>query len=133
MRAVWSFWSAPYLGYYHRLWFSERHHLLSWILSVRSAGRYYPDTWLFTDSDGARMLVDGLGLQFRHVDLRRRPALIRIPIRTLIPGRRCKPTNDRSREISVELLSDRRWPIPLKNPRFEGRCTAASSEREEDW
>lgn len=70
MRAVWSFWSAPYLGYYHRLWFSERHHLLSWILSVRSAGRYYPDTWLFTDSDGARMLVDGLGLQFRHVDLR---------------------------------------------------------------
>jgi len=70
MRAVWSFWSAPYRGYYHRLWFSERHHLLSWILSVRSAARHYSDTWLFTDNAGARVLVDALGLPFRHVDLR---------------------------------------------------------------
>jgi hypothetical protein len=70
MRAVWSFWSAPYRGHYHRLWRSEKQHLLSWVLSVGEACRHYPDTWLFTDSEGARMLVDELGLPFRHVDLR---------------------------------------------------------------
>lgn len=70
MRAVWSFWSAPYRGHYHRFWHSERHHLLSWVLSVGEASRHYPDTWLFTDSAGARVLVDSLELPFRHVDLR---------------------------------------------------------------
>jgi hypothetical protein len=70
MRVVWSFWSAPYRGHYHRLWHSEKHHLLSWVLSVGEAGRHYPDTCLFTDSQGARMLVDSLELPFRHVDLR---------------------------------------------------------------
>ena len=70
MRAVWSFWSTPYRGHYHRLWHSEKHHLLSWVLSVGEASRHYPDTSLVTDSAGARMLVDSLGLPFRHVDLR---------------------------------------------------------------
>jgi hypothetical protein len=70
MRAVWSFWSAPYRAHYHRLWYSEKHHLLSWVLSVGEASQHYPDTWLFTDSQGARMLVDSLELPFRHVDLR---------------------------------------------------------------
>ena len=69
MRAVWSFWSAPYRTHYHRQWFSEKHHQLSWILSVGQATQHYPDLWLVTDSDGARLLVDTLGLPFRHVDL----------------------------------------------------------------
>jgi hypothetical protein len=70
MRAVWSFWSTPYHAHYHRVWHSERHHLLSWVLSVGEACRHYPDTWLVTDSAGARLLVDRLALPFRHVDLR---------------------------------------------------------------
>jgi hypothetical protein len=69
MRAVWSFWSAPYRGHYHRLWHSRKHHLLSWVLSVGEASRHYADTCLFTDSDGARVLVDALELPFSHVDL----------------------------------------------------------------
>jgi hypothetical protein len=70
MRAVWSFWSAPFRAHYHRLWLSEKHHLLSWVLSLGEASRHYPDTWLFTDDWGARLLVDALELPFRHVDLR---------------------------------------------------------------
>jgi hypothetical protein len=70
MRAVWSFWSAPYHGHYHRFWHNEKHHLLSWVLSVGLASQHYPDTWLFTDSQGASILVDALELPFRHVDLR---------------------------------------------------------------
>lgn len=69
MRAVWSFWSAPYRRHYHRFWRSEKHHLLSWVLSVGEASRHYKDTWLFTDSRGAGILVDSLALPFRHVDL----------------------------------------------------------------
>jgi hypothetical protein len=46
------------------------HHLLSWVLSVCEAVRHYPDTCLVTDTEGARLLVDSLGLPFRHVDLR---------------------------------------------------------------
>jgi len=70
MRAVWSFWSAPYRAHYHRLWLSEKYHLLSWVLSVGEASQHYTDTCLFTDSWGARLLVDSLALPFRHVDLR---------------------------------------------------------------
>jgi hypothetical protein len=70
MRAVWTFWSAPFRAHYHRLWLSERHHLLSWVLSVGEAARHYPETCLVTDSVGAALLVDALALPFRHVDLR---------------------------------------------------------------
>lgn len=69
MRAVWSFWSAPYREHYHRTWTDEKFHLLAWILSVGEATRHYPDTWLYTDGAGKRVLVDGLGLRFGHVEL----------------------------------------------------------------
>jgi len=49
------------------MWPGEKHHLCSWVLSVETAREHYPDTWLVTDDDGARMLVDGIGLQFAHV------------------------------------------------------------------
>ena len=67
MRAVWSFWSAPFEAYQHSVWNSPRHHLLSWVLSVESARRHYPDTALITDDRGAAMLVDELRLPFRTV------------------------------------------------------------------
>lgn len=69
MRAVWSFWSKPYrAGQYHS-WLTEFHHALAWSLSVQEASKHYSDTWLYTDDDGARLLVDNLGLPFAHVNL----------------------------------------------------------------
>ena len=67
MRAVWSFWSAPHRRFYHRYWHSERTHRLCWILSVAQAARHYPDTCLHADEAGAALLVDRMGLPFRHV------------------------------------------------------------------
>ena len=63
MRAIWSFWSKPFEAYHH-MWASPRHHLLSWVLSVRTAMQHYRPAALYTDDAGARMLVDELGLEF---------------------------------------------------------------------
>jgi len=71
MNAVWSFWTRPYLGSegagWGPRWHTEWHHWLAWGISVYAAARYYPDTTLFTDDVGARLLVDSLELPFRHV------------------------------------------------------------------
>jgi hypothetical protein len=67
MRAVWSFWTKPFRSHHKNVWLTERHHLLSWVLSVQTAKQHYPETALFTDADGARLLVDHLGLEFTHV------------------------------------------------------------------
>jgi hypothetical protein len=67
MRAVWSFWSKPFLAHHASAWPSQKHHLLSWVLSLQTARRHYSDTWLWTDDEGARILVDGIGLEFEHV------------------------------------------------------------------
>ena len=67
--ATWSFWSKPYASFHHNAWMSEKHHLLSWILSVGTAQQYYRDTLLVTDNIGAQLLVNDLGLGFRNVSL----------------------------------------------------------------
>src|SRR5262249_2182460 len=67
MKAVWSFWTKPFEAHHHSVWPSAKHHLLAWALSVETARQHYPDTWLITDDAGARMLVDGIGLQFTRV------------------------------------------------------------------
>lgn len=67
MRAVWSFWTKPFTNHYHALWTRPIHHLFSWVISLETARRHYPRTALFTDDDGARLLVDALGLQFDEV------------------------------------------------------------------
>ncbi|MEO7701869.1 MAG: DUF6734 family protein [Opitutus sp.] len=67
MRAVWSFWTKPWRARRSWNWPTGRHHLLAWVLSVECASRHYPDTALVTDSEGARLLIDGLGLRVRHV------------------------------------------------------------------
>ncbi len=64
MNAVWSFWSKPYLASRKTIWCSEKQHLLSWILSLELARKFFEKTVLFTDDYGARMLVDGLRLEF---------------------------------------------------------------------
>ncbi len=67
MRAVWSFWSRPFDLHYRHNWGSPLNHLLAWVVSVHAAAQHYPDTMLVTDSAGKALLVDRLGLPFRHV------------------------------------------------------------------
>lgn len=67
MRAVWSFWSKPFLAKRNIAWRSPLHHLLAWGLSVRQAQRHYRETVLVTDRAGRRLLIDQLGLPFVHV------------------------------------------------------------------
>jgi hypothetical protein len=67
MRAVWSFWTKPFNAYYSSMWPSKMHHLFAWVLSVEAARIHYPDTQLITDDEGARLLVDRLGLPFSRV------------------------------------------------------------------
>ena len=67
MRAIWSLWTKPMRTGNSWAWLSPLHHLLSWVLSVELAKKHYSDTALFTDDQGARMLVDGIGLEFNSV------------------------------------------------------------------
>ncbi len=67
MIAVWSFWSKPFVASRKRVWVSEKHHLLSWILSLHTARKHFHKQALYTDDYGAQMLIDGLGLEFDKV------------------------------------------------------------------
>lgn len=67
MQAVWSFWSKPFLAHRRHTWLSDKDHLLSWILSVGTARLHYAPVILYTDDAGARMLIDGIGLEFTRV------------------------------------------------------------------
>ena len=68
MKAVWSFWPKPAKEGHGSRWPSEKHHFLSWILSVMEASKHYgAETELVTDDEGAATLVDGLGLKFTNV------------------------------------------------------------------
>lgn len=66
-RSVWSFWTKPFQAHRRLIWFSEKHHLLAWVLSWERARQHYPETILVTDDTGAQMLVDGVGLEFTSV------------------------------------------------------------------
>src|SRR4051794_35780571 len=67
MRAVWSFWSAPYVSFYRRSWARPIDHLLSWVVSVQSVMRHHRDAVLVTDTPGRVLLVERLGLPFTEV------------------------------------------------------------------
>ena len=67
MKAIWSLWTKPLRKNRKSIWISEKHHLLAWILSVETAKKHYSETALFTDSQGARILVEQLGLEFTQV------------------------------------------------------------------
>ncbi|AFY34132.1 DUF6734 family protein [Calothrix sp. PCC 7507] len=69
MKAVWSFWTKPLQANRQSIWVSEKHHMLAWVLSVETAKKHYPQTALFTDRQGAQMLVEELGLEFDQVSL----------------------------------------------------------------
>ncbi len=67
MLAVWSYWSKPFDENVNGVWLAPKYHFLSWVLSVQTATRHYPDTVLYTDSRGADLLVGKLGLRFGEV------------------------------------------------------------------
>ena len=67
MRAVWSFWSVPFLARRSLTWCTPLHHLLAWGLSLRLARQHYPETMLVTDRVGKKLLVERLGLPFVHI------------------------------------------------------------------
>jgi len=69
VRAVWSFWSEPFVRGEGSGWLGARHAYLAWVLSVGCARRHYPDTTLVTDDRGAELLVEQLGLKFTRVSL----------------------------------------------------------------
>ncbi len=67
MRAIWSFWSKPFEKHRHATWLHPKYHLYSWVLSLETTRKHYPETVLYTDDRGARLLVDELGLRFSEV------------------------------------------------------------------
>ena len=67
MRAVWSLWTKPFEARHEIVWPSREHHLFSWALSFHTARRHFARTALVTDDEGARLLVDRLGLPFDEV------------------------------------------------------------------
>ncbi|MDQ1300493.1 MAG: hypothetical protein QG637_411 [Chloroflexota bacterium] len=67
LEAVWSFWSPPYLESRETSWAHDWFHWLAWGLSLHTARQHYPETRLVTDSRGAWLLIDQLGLDFSHV------------------------------------------------------------------
>ncbi len=69
MVAVWSYWSKPAHYVTSVPWCTPLASLLSWVLSVRCAQNFFKRTVLVTDDAGARMLIDGLGLNFTQVSL----------------------------------------------------------------
>ncbi|NLW46365.1 MAG: hypothetical protein GXY86_03365 [Firmicutes bacterium] len=66
MIAVWTNWTKPGENQISP-WLTEKDHYLSWILSVETARKHFSELHLYTDSNGARILVDRLGLEFTTV------------------------------------------------------------------
>ncbi len=67
LRAVWSLWTKPMQAHRGFAWASDKHHLFGWVLSIQRARRHYPETCLYTDDAGARLLIDRMNLEFDHV------------------------------------------------------------------
>ena len=69
MRAVWSLWRLPCRSGSGSRWGHEKYDCLSWLLSVGVARRHFSSLALHADDDGARLLIDELGLAFDHLSL----------------------------------------------------------------
>jgi Family of unknown function (DUF6734) len=73
VRAIWSFWTKPFRARQHYQWLRPEHYFLSWVLSIQTAREHFAKTALYTDDEGARLLVDGLGLEFDQVSTELNP------------------------------------------------------------
>jgi len=69
LKAVWSLWTKPFCQGAGIGWLSFKHYLCSWILSVERGRQWFTTTELVTDSAGAALLVEGVGLRFDRVSL----------------------------------------------------------------
>jgi len=70
MPAVWSHWSKPFISSHPgAIWLSIKHYLMSFVLSLENAKQHFKETRLITDSIGAAMLVDEIGLEFDQVSV----------------------------------------------------------------
>ena len=67
MHAVWSHWSKPLRGTPGNSWLDIKHYLMSFVLSHALAKQHFQETHLVTDSEGLRVIVDIIGLDFDHV------------------------------------------------------------------
>jgi hypothetical protein len=67
MRAVWMYWSKPYIKHRPWAWLSNLHHHSLGVLSVEGVRQYCDSGELVTDNAGAEMLVEGVGLEFAKV------------------------------------------------------------------
>ena len=72
MKAIFSFWSKPYVGSLHKscAGFPSEHYLkVSFELAILTARKHFSKIELVTDTEGADLLVNRFGLNFDHVDL----------------------------------------------------------------
>src|ERR1700753_287037 len=69
MRVVQSLWSAnqPDPFRFKAGWFAPEYHLMAWALSCLQLRQFYDDVVLYTDSQGARVLIDQLQLPYTEV------------------------------------------------------------------
>jgi hypothetical protein len=67
MRAVFSFWSKPFLLDKEKRWPQEKYHLFSWVLAVQNAKALFDNVVLYTDKSGSEMLSLKLGLPWTKV------------------------------------------------------------------
>jgi hypothetical protein len=69
MRIIQSFWSCNQtdLTSFNAGWLSPEYHLMGWALSCLQLKQYYPEVVLYTDTVGAKMLIDTLKLPYTDV------------------------------------------------------------------
>ena len=72
MKAIFSFWSKPYVGSLHKscAGFPNEHYLkVSFELAILTARKHFSKIELVTDTEGADLLVNRFGLNFDQVNL----------------------------------------------------------------
>lgn len=70
MKIVQSFWSCKRDLFNNSFgWYSPQYHVMGWALSCLSLKKFYSDIHLYTDMNGAKMLIDYLELPYKKVHL----------------------------------------------------------------
>jgi len=67
MKAVWSHWTKPLKGHPGSVWISIKHYLFAFVLSFENARKHFSPTCLYTDQEGFRLLIEGVGFPFDFV------------------------------------------------------------------
>ncbi len=70
MKAVWTHWTTAFAARPSGGWPTTAHYLLSLVLSLRTARPHHELTCLSTDTAGANLLIDQIGLEYDQVSTR---------------------------------------------------------------